>query len=141
MSEAEAKSSKILVVDDHYQIQRLCGAVLQRCGHKVVICSEIEEAVNMARKVVPNLIVLDFKCDIYMNNDGPGIREGLMSLALIQQQSELKGVPIVMMSANDGTTTRPRVLAAGAAGYLEKPFSRQELTQTISELLNQKLPG
>ena len=141
MSEATAKASKILLVDEHPHIQLLFSRVLQRCGHEVVICSEVKEAVNMARKIVPNLILLDFKCDIDRNSDGPGIREGLASLALFQQQSELKGVPILMMSANHPTTTRPRVLAAGAAGYLSKPFSSIELAQTASEALNQKLPA
>ncbi len=141
MSEATAKASKILVLDEHPHIQLLFSRVLQRCGHEVAICSEIKEAVNMARKIVPNLIVLDFKCDIDRNSDGPGIREGLASLALFQQQSELKGVPILMMSANHPTTSRPRVLAAGAAGYLSKPLSIQAVTQTVSEVLNETLPA
>jgi len=139
MSEATAKASKILLVDDHYQAQRLFSVVLQRCGHEVVICGDIKEAVNMARKVIPDLIILDFKCDNAAN--GPGIREGLATLTLIQQQSELKGVRVLMMSGDGLTATGPRVLAAGAVGYLNKPFSSIELAQTVSQALNQKLPA
>jgi two-component system response regulator GlrR len=134
-----SKAGKILVVDDNPIIQRTIYFVLRDRGYQVSICGELAEALSLVQKEKPNLILLDinFPLDAEI---GTGVRDGFSALAWMQRMEELKGVPIVIISSDDPITASPRAQAAGAAGYLHKPISKDMLTLTVAELFAEYPP-
>jgi len=136
-----SKAGKILVVDDNPIIQQTLSYALRDLCYRVLVCGELTEALNIARKEVPNLILLDINFPPDASIFSGGLRDGLSALAWMRRQRELNAVPIVIISTDDPTTTKPRALAAGAAAYLHKPIAKEVLTQTVAELLNHDQPA
>ena len=136
-----AKAGKILVVDDNPIIQRTLYFALRDRGYQVFMCGEISEALNLVRKEMPNLILLDINFPPDASVGGGGVRDGFWALAWMRRMEELKGVPIVIISSDDPTTASPRAQAAGAAAYLHKPIAKEMLTLTVAELLLENPPA
>jgi two-component system nitrogen regulation response regulator NtrX len=136
-----AKGVKILVVDDNPIIQRTIYFALRDRGYQVSISGTIAEALNLVRKEMPNLILLDINFPPDASLGGGGVRDGFWALDWMRRMEELKGVPIVIISGDDPTTASPRARAAGAAGYLHKPIPKDVLTLTVAELLAEYPPA
>jgi CheY-like chemotaxis protein len=134
-----SRASKILVIDDNPIIQRTLFFALRDCGYQVFICGELTESLNLARKELPNLILLDIHFPPDPSIISGGVRDGYSALAFIHRQEGLKEVPIVIISSDDPASAKPRALATGAAAYLHKPIAKEVLIQTVAELLNHHL--
>jgi len=113
----------ILVVDDEPQIVRLVRAYLEETGFRVVIASDGEQALYVARQEMPDLVVLD----ILM----PHV-DGLEFTRRIRRE---RNVPIVMLTARAEETDRIVGLELGADDYVTKPFSPRELVARIRAVL------
>ena len=113
----------ILVVDDEPQIVRLVRAYLEETGFRVVIASDGEQALYVARHEMPDLVVLD----ILM----PHV-DGLEFTRRIRRE---RNVPIVMLTARAEETDRIVGLELGADDYVTKPFSPRELVARIRAVL------
>lgn len=134
---AASTRGKILVIDDDPIIQRTVYFVLRDKGYTVLMSGEISEALNVVRSEKPDLILLDLNFPPEFSLVG-GVRDGFWALEWMQHMEEVKGVPIVIISMNDPATSSARARAAGAAAYLHKPVSKDELVLTVAELLAQK---
>lgn len=128
-------ATKILVVDDNPIIQRTLYFALRDSGHKVFLCGELTEALNIARKELPNLILLDIHFPPDPSIISGGMRDGFSALAFIHRLYGLNDVPIVIISSDDPATAKPQALSIGAAAYLHKPIAKEMLTQTVAGLL------
>jgi len=128
-----ASLGTILVVDDNPIIQRSIYFVLRDRGYKVIATGEIAEALNIVRKEKLNLILLDI--NFPPDDSYGGARDGFWAVEWMRRMDELRGVPIVIISSEDPAVASPRAQAAGAAGYLHKPISKDSLTLTVAELL------
>jgi CheY-like chemotaxis protein len=126
---------KILVIDDNPIIQQTLNVALRDLGYHVIICGELTEALNIARKESPNLILLDINFPPDSSVFSGGLRDGISALAWMRLQWELKSVPIVIISSDDPATTKPRALGAGASAYLDKPIAKDVLALTVAKLL------
>ena len=137
MNPAPAASSlgKILVIDDNPIIQRTIYFALRDKGYTVHISGEIAEALNIVRKVKPDLILLDINFPPDASVGGGGVRDGFWALNWMRRMDEAKGVPIVIISGDDPATASPRAQAAGANGYLHKPINKEEMALIVAELL------
>ena len=113
----------ILVVDDEPQIVRLVRAYLEEAGFRVVIASDGQQALYVARHEMPDLVVLD----ILM----PHV-DGLEFTRRIRRE---RNVPIVMLTARAEETDRIVGLELGADDYVTKPFSPRELVARIRAVL------
>lgn len=129
------------MVDDNPIIQRTLYFALRDLGYQVFISGELTEALKIARKELPNLILLDIHFPPDASIISGGMRDGYSALAFIHRQEGLKDVPIIIISSDDPASAQPRALATGAAAYLHKPIAREFLTQTAGELLNQHAPA
>lgn len=118
---------KIMVVDNLEEGRRLMRLWLERRGYAVVEAGDGQEAVEMARREVPDLILMDIRMP---KLDGFGAAEG------IRAHDYLSGVPIVAVSADNTEYAKTRAGAAGFCAYLTKPV----LTEELSELLGRCLP-
>jgi DNA-binding response OmpR family regulator len=114
---------KILVVEDERTIAEAVAARLRAEGFAVQIASDGPGAVEAARRVPPDAIVLDVML--------PGF-DGLEVCRRIQAQ---RPVPVLMLTARDDETDLLVGLAVGADDYLTKPFSMRELAARVHALL------
>jgi CheY-like chemotaxis protein len=139
MNPAPAVSSlgKILVIDDNPIIQRTIYFALRDKGYKVFMSGEIAGALNLVRKEKPDLILLDINFPPEASVGGDG-HDGFWALDWMQRMDEVKGIPIIIISGDAPEKSKPRALAAGAAGYFHKPINKDELAATIAGLLGGK---
>jgi CheY-like chemotaxis protein len=113
----------VLVADDNDVAQRLCKRVLEKAGYGVLIAGDGLQAVDVALKRLPSMILMDVAM--------PGI-DGLEAMRRIK--TEMPGMPIVIASAHSMTSDRERFLAAGADDVLSKPFRLADLISIVDKL-------
>jgi CheY-like chemotaxis protein len=113
----------VLVVDDEAETRETIAAHLREAGLRVEIASSAHEAMEMARRLQPQLITLDI---LLKNGSGFGTLYDLRSFP------ETSHIPVLVLSA----VNQPRMgKALGAAGYLLKPFEKHQLIEMAARLI------
>jgi len=123
---------RILVVDDELNILELIRYNLEKDGYTVLTASDGNDALEMARREKPDLILLDVML--------PGV-DGLSTCRLLRQNEETRKIPIIMISARGEELDKVLGLEIGADDYVTKPFSNRELLARIKARLRGKLEG
>ncbi len=113
----------VLVADDNDVAQRLCKRVLEKAGYTVLIAVDGLQAVDVAMKQRPSMILMDVAM--------PGI-DGLEAMRRIK--AAMPTMPIVIASAHSMASDRERFLAAGADNVLSKPFRLADLVSIVQSL-------
>ena len=116
-------AEKILVVDDEPALQDTLSYNLQRQGYEVLLAGDGAQALELARKEHPDLIILDIML--------PGM-DGFEVCRVLRQEM---GTPVLMLTARDDEIDRVVGLEVGADDYLTKPFSMRELLARIKAML------
>ena len=120
---------KVLVIDDSNTIRRSAEIFLKQGGHEVLLAEDGFDALAKVNDFQPNLIF----CDILM----PRL-DGYQTCAIIKRNARFTSVPIVMLSSKDGVFDKARGRMVGSQDYLTKPFTKDQLLQTVLELGNKK---
>ncbi len=113
----------ILVVEDEAAIQNVVRTYLESAGFQVHTVDRGDEALDAARLVNPDLVVLDLML--------PGM-DGMEVTARLREESD---VYILMLTARSEEADRVSGLRIGADDYLTKPFSPRELVARIEAIL------
>jgi CheY-like chemotaxis protein len=113
---------KVLVVDDERNVRRLVMATLDGGDYQLIEARDGNEAVEVARRERPAVILLDIRMPVM---------DGLDACRAIRSDPRMKGAMIVMLTAQVHADVRNRATAAGADTYLTKPFSPLELTAML----------
>jgi two-component system KDP operon response regulator KdpE len=122
-------ASNILVVDDEPQIRRVLRSTLTSQGYVLTDAKTGEEAVEIARKAKPDLILLD------VNMPGMG---GIEACREIRRFSS---APIIMLTVRNAERDKVLALDAGADDYVVKPFGIEELLARIRASLRRYSVG
>jgi CheY-like chemotaxis protein len=127
---------KVLVIDDNPIIQRAVYFSLRDHGVKVLMCGDVTGALHVVREEHPDVVLLDinFPPDAML----AGERDGFWALDWMHHVQGCGEIPVIMISSDDATTTRPRAIAAGAVAFLKKPLDKVELVRLVKELLARK---
>ena len=120
---------KVLVIDDSNTIRRSAEIFLKQGGHDVLLADDGFDALSKVNDYEPDLIF----CDILM----PRL-DGYQTCAIIKRNARYSGVPIVMLSSRDGVFDKARGRMVGSQEYLTKPFTKDQLLQTVQALGNVK---
>ena len=115
---------KVLVIDDSNTIRRSAEIFLKQGGHEVLLADDGFDALAKVNDFEPHLIF----CDILM----PRL-DGYQTCAIIKRNARFSGVPIVMLSSKDGVFDKARGRMVGSQDYLTKPFTKDQLLQTVRE--------
>lgn len=123
------KHKKILLTDDEANIVRVVTARLKAHGYEVIAAADGEEALQLARREKPDLLLLDILL--------PRL-DGFKVCQQLKADASWKQVPIVLFSAKTQDIDRQIGLESGADAYISKPFQPDLLIQTIQDLLKDK---
>jgi DNA-binding response OmpR family regulator len=116
-------AEKILIVEDELTLQETLAYNLKRQGYQVETAGDGTSALEIARRVRPDLIVLDIML--------PGM-DGFEVCRILRQEMN---TPVLMLTARDDEIDRVVGLEVGADDYMTKPFSMRELIARVKAML------
>ncbi len=114
--------TKVLVIDDSNTIRRSAEIFLKQGGYQVLLAEDGFDALSKVNDHVPDLIF----CDILM----PRL-DGYQTCAIIKRNPRFAAVPVIMLSSKDGLFDKARGRMVGSQDYLTKPFTKDQLLQTV----------
>lgn len=126
MNAAPPSADRILVVDDEPEIVALVAYHLAKSGYRVSTASSGQDALELARRERPSLIVLDLML--------PGM-SGFDVLEQLRLDESTRDIAVIMLTARREEPDRIRGLSLGADDYLTKPFSPAELVLRVAAIL------
>ncbi|MBC7770342.1 MAG: PleD family two-component system response regulator [Phycisphaerales bacterium] len=124
-------SARILVVDDLEANRRLLEAKLTADYYDVLMAQRGEEAVQLAKREKPDLILLDVMM--------PGGIDGYEACRRLKAQPETRHIPVIILTTLDDRTEKLRGLQAGAEEFLTKPINDVQLLARVKSLLALKV--
>ena len=113
----------ILVLEDDQKIANVVRVYLENAGYRVVTTEKGREALALAEKSPPLLVVLDLALD------------DLAGEIVCQELKELGDTPVIMLTSKASEEERLAGFALGADDYMVKPFSPRELVFRVKSLL------
>jgi len=116
---------KILVVDDEADVASLVSYHLRGAGYGVEMLTDPDGALQAARKLLPDLIILDVMM--------PRV-SGVQLCRMIRDVPQLKTTPVFFLTARAEEADRIQGLEVGADDYISKPFSCKELVLRVQAL-------
>jgi CheY-like chemotaxis protein/two-component sensor histidine kinase len=118
--------AKILIAEDRSDNLILLKEILRPADYKIYVAKNGQEAVDMAEKERPDLILMDMQMPVM---------DGFKATKHIREMEELKDIPIIGLTARAMKEDREKVLAAGCSDYLAKPVMPNDLLRKIEEWL------
>ncbi len=117
----------ILAVDDSVSIRQMVAFTLKSAGYEVIEAVDGQDALDKANIHKVNLVLTDINM--------PRM-DGLKLLKLLRELSDYKAIPILMLTTESGDDMKAKGRAAGATGWLVKPFDPKRLLEVISKVIN-----
>jgi len=118
---------RVLAVDDSPSIRSLVTYVLEEAGFSVVVAEDGQKALDYARQHTVDVVLTDINMP---NLDGIDLIKGLRALP------HYKYVPMLVLTTESGTKRKMDGKAAGATGWIVKPFDPDQLVSTIEKVLS-----
>jgi twitching motility two-component system response regulator PilH len=122
----ETAGPLVLVIDDSPTETRILGHTLTKAGFRVETASDGVEGVEMARRLLPDLILMD----VIM----PSLN-GFQATRMLHRDESTAEIPIIIITTKDQPTDRTWGLRQGAVDYLVKPVDPVELLGRIRAIL------
>jgi CheY-like chemotaxis protein len=122
----------VLVVDDDHDTRKLLELVLQRHVQQIRLAESVETAIEAFEEAPPDLVITDVAMPGY---------NGYALVTSIREHDEDAGrrTPVIALTAYTSPADRETALNSGFDAYLEKPFSPEELLETMGSLLGKTL--
>ena len=120
-------SKSILLVDDTRSMRKMVTAVLQGAGYVVEEAADGAEALEKAQKQVFDLVVTD--------HNMPGI-DGVTLVGLLRAIAAYDDVALIVLSTETGAELKARGRAAGATGWMAKPFDPEKMLSIVRQFID-----
>ena len=118
-------AKRILTVDDSARVRQMVNFTLSDAGYAVIEAVDGKDA--LAKLTTPvNLVITDLNMP---NLDGIGL------IRSVRANPALKGIPIVMLTTESQDSRKQEGRAAGATGWIVKPFTPQQILAVVKRLL------
>lgn len=117
---------RILAVDDSATMRELLGSTLQAAGYEVLMASDGAEALEQARRGSTDLVITD----LHMPR-----MDGIRLVRELRGLERFRLVPILMLTTESDPTMKQQAKAAGATGWIVKPFDPGRLIGAIKRVL------
>jgi len=123
---------KILIVEDNPQNMKLIEMTLRGKGYTLLKATDGEEALDMAMREQPDLIIMDMQL--------PKLN-GLEVTKQLRKTSAFSHTPIIALTAYAMKGDREKFISGGCDAYVSKPINTRELPGMIAEMLRQRQKG
>ncbi|HEV8617105.1 MAG TPA: response regulator [Methylomirabilota bacterium] len=117
---------RVLIVEDEPHIVLSLEFLLQRAGYDTLTAADGEEGLALVRRLRPDVVLLDVMLPK---------RNGYEICQAVKADPELRGIPILMLSARGQEVEVLKGLELGAAAYVTKPFGNAEILEAIRAVL------
>ncbi len=117
---------KILTADDSTTMRQMLVALLQNAGYEVFQAEDGQQALLQVQKIQFDLILSDVNM--------PNI-SGIELVKALRKLPNYRHIPILMLTTEISPDTKMQCKTAGATGWLEKPFSPEQLLKIINKIL------
>ena len=121
--------AKLLVIEDEPDVRKVIEYNLALAGHEVVIAGDGRQGLRMARELKPDLVLLDLML--------PDL-SGTEVCRALKDDQDLKGMPVLVVSALGEEIDRVVGFELGADDYVTKPFSVRELVLRVRAILRRR---
>ena len=118
--------ASILAVDDSASMRQMVSFTLKGAGYDVIEAADGVEALNIARTKGVNLVITDVNMP---NMDGISLIKELRGLP------SYKFTPLLMLTTESSADKKQQGKAAGATGWIVKPFNPEQLLNTVKKVL------
>ena len=118
--------AQILAVDDSASMRQMVAFTLKGAGHDVTEASDGKQALDIAKSKKFDLVLSDVNMP---NMDGIALTKELRTLP------DFKFTPILILTTESGTDKKQDGKAAGATGWIVKPFNPDQLLATVKKVL------
>ena len=118
--------TKILAVDDSASMRQMVSFTLQGAGYDVIEASDGQEALNKAKTGPVDLVLSDVNMPVM---------DGITLIKNLRTLSSYKYTPILMLTTESAADKKSEGKAAGATGWIVKPFNPDQLLNTIKKVL------
>ena len=116
---------KILIVDDSPTERHVLNDMLTKAGYEVVASDNGEDAIQKAKSLKPDLILMD----VVM----PGLN-GFQATRAISRDPDTRAIPIILCTSKSQETDKIWGMRQGARDYIVKPVNRDELLEKIAAI-------
>ena len=120
--DANFEGLKVMIIDDSKTIRRTAETLLAKAGCAVTTAVDGFDALAKIADTNPDLIFVDIMM--------PRL-DGYQTCSLIKNNADFAATPVIMLSSKDGLFDKARGRIVGSDEYLTKPFSKEELFDTI----------
>lgn len=117
---------RVLIIEDEPHIVLSLEFLLQREGYETAAATDADEGLALVRRLHPDVVLLD----IMMPK-----RNGYEICQTIKADPELRGIPIIMVSARGQEVEVLKGLELGASAYVTKPFGNAEILEAVRAVL------
>lgn len=118
--------NKILIADDDNEMLETLSSMLEAEGYQVIRAENGQEAVELARKELPALVMLD----IHMP-----VMDGLRACKAIKEDKVSKGCQVVMLTVEGSINEIQQAISYGAKTYITKPSSKAEILKVVKSII------
>lgn len=118
---------RILIAEDNANNRSLLGDILTFHGYEVSVAVDGRQAVALARKLMPDLILMDIQM--------PGL-DGMTAGSILKGNPETSKLKIIALTSFAMQGDQEKFMAAGFDGYLSKPINTRELPDLVNRWLN-----
>ena len=126
------QQKKILIVDDEKHLVSLVSLHMRMSGYEVLVASDGEKALTIAKEEKPDLIILDL---MLPKMDGWEVCKRL------RKESRIGDIPVIMLTARSEIGDKLKGFECGADDYITKPFSPRELVARVKRVLTRVRNG
>jgi adenylate cyclase len=120
---------KILLADDEFRLRKLIATQLRKNGFEVFEAANGKEAIEQSLAIFPDLLVMDISMPIM---------DGLTAYEKIKNNEKLKGIPIIILSAQNDKVSLNKIKEMNIQHHLFKPFRLKELFEKIESIIGKK---
>jgi two-component system, chemotaxis family, chemotaxis protein CheY len=117
---------KVLVVDDSVSMRQMVCFTLQEGGFEVLEAEHGQDALEKLKGTTVDLIITDLNMPVM---------DGITLIETIRKQPAMKNKPILMLTTDGLNSRKEQGKAAGATGWLVKPFDPEKLLLTVARVL------
>ncbi|WP_088330449.1 response regulator [Lacimicrobium sp. SS2-24] len=119
-------SKKILIVDDSPSIRQMVEVTLKSEGYDITAATDGQNALDICQ---------DHSFDFVLTDVNMPNMDGISLVKALRQMAAFAATPIVMLTTEAGSDMKSQGKAAGATGWMVKPFDPSKLLQLVAKVL------